>query len=156
MRGTVLSYDQRSAKGVIRGDDDIRYHFTGVEIAGNFHRVKDGVEVDFEIFNGQAVQIYPLAAAAMNYSATPVDAQKSKIAAGLFALFLGSLGVHKFYLGQNKAGIIMLAVSILGAIFFMIPTMIIGVIALVEAILYLTKSDADFYEIYEVQGKAWF
>lgn len=37
---------------------------------------------------------------------------KSKVAAGLLAIFLGFLGIHKFYLGYKKTGAIMLAVSI--------------------------------------------
>lgn len=33
---------------------------------------------------------------------------KNKVSAALLALFLGSIGVHKFYLGQNFAGIMYL------------------------------------------------
>ena len=36
--------------------------------------------------------------------------QKDHVAAGLLAIFLGVFGVHKFYLGCNQAGFIMLAV----------------------------------------------
>lgn len=32
----------------------------------------------------------------------------NKVVAGLLAIFLGGLGLHKFYLGQNKAGVIYL------------------------------------------------
>ena len=53
-------------------------------------------------------------------SATPrrphapaVASDKSKVAAGVFGILLGSLGVHKFYLGYTKEGIIMLPVSVL-------------------------------------------
>ena len=38
---------------------------------------------------------------------------KSKIVAGLLALFLGSLGIHWFYLGDNKKGVIYILVSLL-------------------------------------------
>ena len=38
---------------------------------------------------------------------------KSKMAAGLLAIFLGSLGIHKFYLGYTKEAVIMLLVSLL-------------------------------------------
>lgn len=31
---------------------------------------------------------------------------KNKIAAGLFGIFLGGLGIHKFYLGQIGWGIV--------------------------------------------------
>jgi TM2 domain-containing membrane protein YozV len=33
---------------------------------------------------------------------------KSKIAAGLLALFLGAIGVHRFYLGYTGIGVVML------------------------------------------------
>lgn len=80
---------------------------------------------------------------------------KSKVVAGLLAIFLGTLGVHKFYLGYTQAGIIMLLVSLLGAIILVGP-LAMGVIALIEGILYLTKSDQDFYQIYIVGKRPWF
>ena len=40
-------------------------------------------------------------------------AQK-KLIAGLLAIFLGGLGVHKFYLGNTQPGVIMLAATIGG------------------------------------------
>lgn len=42
----------------------------------------------------------------------PPGADK-KIVAGIFGVLLGSLGIHKFYLGYTKEGITQLAVSIL-------------------------------------------
>jgi TM2 domain-containing membrane protein YozV len=33
---------------------------------------------------------------------------KNKVTAALMALFLGSIGIHKFYLGQNFAGVVYL------------------------------------------------
>lgn len=37
---------------------------------------------------------------------------KTKLTAGLLGLFLGSFGVHKFYLGDSKAGIIRIVVTV--------------------------------------------
>lgn len=79
--------------------------------------------------------------------------EKSKIAAGLLALFLGTLGIHKFYLGYQREGLIMLLVSLLT---FGIGAIVMAVIALIEAIMYLTKSDADFEELYIQGHKGWF
>jgi TM2 domain-containing membrane protein YozV len=40
--------------------------------------------------------------------------QKSRIAAGLLALFLGQFGVHWFYLGENTTGLIQLVIFLSG------------------------------------------
>jgi TM2 domain-containing membrane protein YozV len=84
-----------------------------------------------------------------------------KILAGILAIFLGWAGIHKFILGYQKEGIILLVVSIIG---FMLSCIGIGVflvwatgvIGLVEGIIYLTKSDEEFYNTYEVGQRPWF
>ena len=38
--------------------------------------------------------------------------QKSKLVAGLLGIFLGSWGIHNFYLGDSKKGIIQIVVTI--------------------------------------------
>ena len=73
----------------------------------------------------------------------------------MLAIFLGGLGIHKFYLGYTTQGIILLLVTILGALLLIGP-LITGVISLIEGIIYLTKSDEDFYNIYVVNKKEWF
>lgn len=78
---------------------------------------------------------------------------KSKIAAGLLAIFLGALGIHKFYLGYTTQGIIMLLVSLLT---FGIGLFVMEVIAIIEGVMYLVKTDAEFYYTYEVGRKPWF
>jgi len=78
---------------------------------------------------------------------------KSKIAAGLLAIFLGALGIHKFYLGYTSAGIIMLLVTLLGSL---IGPLVMNVIALIEGIIYLTKSDEQFNLTYVAGERAWF
>lgn len=42
----------------------------------------------------------------------PAANRKSKIAAGLLGIFLGSLGIHNFYLGFNKRGLLQLLLSV--------------------------------------------
>lgn len=81
---------------------------------------------------------------------------KSKVSAGLLAILLGSLGVHKFYLGYTKQGLIMLLVAIFGSILFGLGAIAMGIIALAEGIIYLTKSDEDFDSIYVRGKKEWF
>jgi TM2 domain-containing membrane protein YozV len=77
----------------------------------------------------------------------------TKVAAGLCAILLGYLGVHKFILGMTTPGIIMLLVTLLTCGIGAAVTTIIG---LVEGIIYLTKSDQEFYETYIVGKKEWF
>ena len=82
----------------------------------------------------------------------PAGADK-KVAAGVCGILLGALGIHKFILGYTKEGIIMLLVTILTLGF---GGFIMGIIGLIEGILYLTKSDADFVATYVNAKKGWF
>jgi len=83
--------------------------------------------------------------------------QKDHEAAGLLAIFLGVFGVHKFYLGCNQAGFIMLAVSIIGGILTLgLAAMVIEVIAIIEGIIYLTKSQTEFDQQYVLHQRDWF
>ena len=81
------------------------------------------------------------------------EASSKKLAAGLCAILIGTLGIHKFILGYTNAGIIMLLVTLLTC---GMGGIVMHVIALVEGILYLTKSDADFYNTYLANKREWF
>ncbi len=72
-------------------------------------------------------------------SALPNFRGKSKTVAALLAIFLGSFGIHKFYLGQSMQGILYLLFCWTG-----IP----GIIAFIEGILYLLMSYEKFYMKY--------
>lgn len=63
---------------------------------------------------------------------------KSKLVAGLLALFLGGLGIHNFYLGYTQKGVIQLLVTLLGSCLFFIGPMVTAIWALVEAIFIFT------------------
>lgn len=65
---------------------------------------------------------------------------KSKIAAGLLAIFLGSLGVHNFYLGNTSKAVAQLLLTLLGWIVFGLGPIVAGVWALIEGIMILTGS----------------
>jgi TM2 domain-containing membrane protein YozV len=65
--------------------------------------------------------------------------EKSKIAAGLLALFLGGIGIHKFYLGHPGQGILYILFC---------WTFIPAIIAFIEGIIYLTMSDESFAQKY--------
>lgn len=82
---------------------------------------------------------------------------KDHVAAGLLAIFLGIFGVHKFYLGYNTAGFVMLAITVLGSLFTLgLAAGVIWVISLIEGITYLVKSQSEFDAIYVARKKEWF
>ena len=87
------------------------------------------------------------------------DAELSnkKLAAELTGIFLGAFGVHKFILGYTKAGIIMLVVSLAGGLVTCgLASFVMGVIGLIEGILYLTKTNEEFQTTYIDAVKDWF
>ena len=84
---------------------------------------------------------------------TTASGAKSKIAAGLLGIFIGCLGIHKFYLGYTKEAVIMLLVSILTC---GLGATVMWIISLVEGIIYLTKSDEEFDRLYVQEHKGWF
>lgn len=87
---------------------------------------------------------------------TTANPGEKKIPAGIIAILLGALGIHKFFLGKTTAGLIMLGVTIVGSIAFGLGPLVMGVIGLVEGVIYLTKSDQEFYDTYVVGNKQWF
>ncbi len=79
--------------------------------------------------------------------------ESKRVIAGVLGILLSSLGIHKFVLGYTKEGLIMLLVSILTC---GIGASVMGIIGLIEGIIYLTKSDEEFIEIYQKNHKGWF
>src|SRR3982074_1089466 len=73
-----------------------------------------------------------------------------KIVAGILGIVLGGFGIHKFILGYQKEGLIMLLVSVLSC-FTLAGVM--HVIGIIEGIMYLTKSDEDFVRTYLIEKK---
>lgn len=78
---------------------------------------------------------------------------EKKIPAGILGILIGALGIHKFYLGYTKEGLIMLLVTVLTLGF---GGFIMGIIGLIEGIIYLTKPDDQFAETYVTGKKGWF
>lgn len=111
---------------------------------------------------GTNLPISPMPMQQVGYGAKPMGADK-KLAAGLCGILLGGFGVHKFVLGYQQEGIIMLSVYLIGLILTFITCglaapipIAIGIVGLVEGILYLTKSDEEFVATYIQGKKPWF
>lgn len=88
----------------------------------------------------------------------PLSNQESKrVAAGILAILLGWAGVHKFILGYTAEGITMLVLTVvLTFITCGVFSGLIGLIGLIEGIVYLTKTDEEFIYTYQTNKKPWF
>jgi len=108
------------------------------------------------LFNASP-SVPPMASAAgpVSYAAAPAYApdQSKRVMAGVLGILLGGLGIHKFVLGQTGPGLILLLSTVLTC---GLAGMITHIIGLIEGIIYLSKTDAEFHQIYVVQRKAWF
>ena len=78
------------------------------------------------------------------------DQDSQRVAAGVLAILLGGLGVHRFILGDALGGILRIVISCVSC------GTVGSIIGLIEGIIYLTKSDEDFVQIYQIEKKAWF
>ena len=76
-----------------------------------------------------------------------IPGAEKKVVAGILGILLGWVGAHRFYLGDTTGGISRLLLSCVGVGY---------IIGIDEGIIYLTKSDEEFVELYINQKKAWF
>ena len=67
------------------------------------------------------------------------SSDKDRVTAGVLALVLGGLGAHKFYLGKYLQGILYIA---------FVWTFIPVIVALIEGIQYLRRTDEQFQRKY--------
>lgn len=74
---------------------------------------------------------------------------EKKVPAGILGILLGGLGVHKFYLGYTKEGIIQIVITLVTCGFG-------SLVGFVEGIIYLTKPDEEFVNTYITNKKGWF
>ena len=94
-------------------------------------------------------------------SNTTPPVENKKMLAGLLGIFLGGFGAHKFVLGYTQEGLILLGTLLIS---FPLMCIIIGaftmyipiIIGLIEGIIYITKTDEEFYNTYQVGKKPWF
>lgn len=76
--------------------------------------------------------------------------ESKRVLCGIMGIIFGGLGIHRFILGDVTGGILRILITLLTCGTFG------GLIGLIEGIIYLTKSDADFVQIYQVQKRGWF
>ena len=159
--GIILGFSVQTGAGAISGDDGHQYQFVGAEWNSQGHP-EAGTRVDFRSDGDAAVSVYR---ALSGTSAPSVNVSqydtKNKLIAALLALFLGPLGIHKFYLGQKSPGFALLAATIIGVLlslvaigFVVLP--VVYIVCFIEAIIYISKTDAEFQTVYVEEGKSWF
>ncbi|MDZ4830682.1 MAG: NINE protein [Phycisphaerae bacterium] len=81
----------------------------------------------------------------------PQSVRGTKLATGILAILLGFFGIHKFMLGNTGAGITMLLLTCT-----VIGFPVMYVIGIGEGIIYLTRTDEEFYRTYIVEKRQWF
>ncbi len=75
--------------------------------------------------------------------------QSQRVLCGVLGILIGGIGIHRFVLGDVVGGILRIVISAVTCGFG-------SLIGLIEGIIYLTKTDEEFIEIYQVGKKAWF
>ena len=84
---------------------------------------------------------------AMLYDKSAVNSKR--VLAGIMGIIFGALGVHKFILGFVGTGILQILITF--------ATCGVGhFIGLIEGIIYLSKTDEEFYRTYIVERRNWF
>lgn len=94
----------------------------------------------------------------------PPYRSEKKLTAGILAILLGALGVHKFYLGYSTEGAILLLSTLIIIPLLTLITCGIGsalfpavfIIPIVEGVIYLTMNDRQFDETYLKNKRPWF
>jgi TM2 domain-containing membrane protein YozV len=79
----------------------------------------------------------------------PPGISDKKILIGIMGILLGSYGVHRFLLGDTTGGILRIVLTF-------VTFGLASLIGIIEGIIYLTKTDEQFYYEYIVNRKDWF
>ena len=165
--GVVSTFNYRTRRGTISCSDGQRYELLMANWQEKRLAPRVGLNVSFNSDGSNATYV------TREKSRQSVKSKKSKIAAGLFAIFLGAFGVHKFYLGYIVTGFFHPTIWVLGILAtdtrvlgilatdtkvhsILLWFLLSGIIPLVEGIIYLTKSDEDFHQIYVANRRALF
>lgn len=75
--------------------------------------------------------------------------ENKKVLAGIMGILFGGFGIHKFILGYTKEGVLQIVISL-------VTCGIGSIVGFIEGIIYLTKSDEEFYQTYQENKRPWF
>lgn len=79
----------------------------------------------------------------------PASQESKRVLCGIMGILFGGIGIHRFILGDISGGIVRIIISAVTCGFG-------SLIGFIEGIIYLTKSDADFIQTYQVGRRGWF
>jgi len=79
----------------------------------------------------------------------PYPQENKKVLAGIMGILFGGFGIHKFILGYTKEGILQIVISL-------VTCGMGSIVGFIEGIIYLTKSDDEFYQTYQENKRPWF
>ncbi|MCM8732086.1 TM2 domain-containing protein [Hephaestia sp. GCM10023244] len=139
MRGQVLGVDRETGNGQISGDDGQRYVFRPRDWSDPIGP-SVGALIDFEAEGTTARRIYRQPGTTMMPVAAPPQAGgRNKYIAAILAFLFGMLGVHRFYLGRNGSGVVMLVLSLT-----VVGLPVSWLWSMVDTIRYLVMPDDEF------------
>ena len=72
-----------------------------------------------------------------------------RVVCGILGILIGGLGLHRFILGDTMGGILRIVITV-------VTCGVGSLIGLVEGIIYLTKTDEQFIQEYQIGKKGWF
>lgn len=76
-----------------------------------------------------------------------MEDKKNKIVAGVLGILLGGLGIHWFYLGNTKRGVIYLLVTVF-LCWTVIAPVVMEIVGFIEGLIMLMKTDSEFDALY--------
>jgi len=144
MKGSILEFNIISKDGIISDEDGCCHIFNSTQWIDK-SRPWVGNDVSFILDAGRPNKIR-----------MTTKGKSKKAGAVLLSFFFGAVGAHKFYLGYKKQGLCMLILFVFGYMLLGLPSMVIAVIAMVEFIIYLCKSDVEFERDYVLENRPWF
>ncbi|WP_404339273.1 TM2 domain-containing protein [Sphingomonas sp. MMS12-HWE2-04] len=143
MRGQVLGVDRGSGEGQISGEDGERYVFAPHDWRSE-RGPAVGVNVDFTVEGRRALCIFRLPEPGAVTTAPQVPtSDRNKYVAALLAFFFGVLGIHRFYLGRNGSGVVMLVLTIT-----VVGMLVTWLWSMIDMVRYLAMSDREFAHRY--------
>jgi len=149
VEGVITSYDPLPKEGIILADE-ATFTFGKRDYVSKDKRLIVGTKVRFTSSDNQALNVEFLETSDL----LPRRSRKWSIFMAL--IFGGSFGLHKMYLGKNRAASLMFMVSFIGLFLKGIPTGFMALISVCEGFKYFSLTNDEFKDTYVVGTKEWF